>query len=428
MTHVLYNIAVTVLFAAISPFFLSKFLLREKGIHQERWASYSHEILRKIEGRPLVWFHAASVGEARVVLPLLEALRNLYPSHRFLVSTATPQGREIASQFPGVDVAILAPLDLPWVVSRAVKTIAPSVFLVAETELWPNLLRAMKRDGVPTMLFNGRISRRSYRMYRLLRFFFKDVLKNFDALCVRSAPDRDRLLSLGAEPETTHVVGDLKFHQMGNVSRVRRQREELKATLQLPEKSPILIAGSTHEGEEEIVLQVYKDLKLNFPGLVLILAPRHVQRFSRVEALLKSQGVGWVRRSKIGTEAGSKEVVLLDSIGELAAVYGLGTAIFVGGSFGKVGGHNIMEVFAQGKGVVFGPDMENFSEIARLAVETGAGIQVTDATELREALRRLLNSPDLQRKMGKAGTAFVALHQGALEKTVEAVKKLLENR
>jgi len=380
--------------------------------------------LRKLGKRPTVWFHAASVGEVRVTLSLLQEIKKAYPRHGFVISTTTPQGRAVASQAHGVDAALLAPLDLPWVVRRAVKHIKPRLLLVAETELWPNLLREVKRQGIPVILFNGRISRKSYRFYRPLRFFFKDVLKNFDALCLKSSADRERMIGLGAPPQSMHVTGDIKFHQIAPPTEIERKR--LRQELRLPKNAPVLIAGSTHEGEETLILQIFKELKVEFSQLILILAPRHLQRISRVEGLVGSQGVRWVRRTRIDEGRRPEEVIVLDTVGELAVLYGLGTAIFVGGSFCRVGGHNIMEVLAHGKGVIFGPHMENFIDIAKLVVEKGAGIQARTPDELREALRKLIVDPSLNKEMGERGLALLQEHQGAMERTMKIVKEFFK--
>jgi 3-deoxy-D-manno-octulosonic-acid transferase len=358
-------------------------------------------------------------------------MKRAYPRHGFVISTTTPQGRAVASRAPGVDAAFLAPLDLPWIVKRAVQRIKPSLLLVVETELWPNLLRGAKRAGIPVILFNGRISQRSYRFYLPLRFFFRGVLANFDALCLKSSADRERMVSLGAAPSAIHITGDIKFHQIAKPSKGAGERR--RKELQLPEDPPVLIAGSTHEGEEALILQVFKELQIDFPRLILILAPRHLQRIPRVEKILGSQRVRWVKRTMIDEKRRPEpevalwpEVILLDTVGELAALYGLGTAIFVGGSFSRVGGHNILEVLAHGKGVIFGPHMENFKEIARLVVERGAGIQVRTPEELAEALKRLIVNPSLSKEMGKKGLALLREHQGALEKTLKIVRRFFK--
>jgi 3-deoxy-D-manno-octulosonic-acid transferase len=424
LSYLFYNLVFLVISLFLIPFSLLTILLSRGSVHRERWGFYSPEVLRRLGKRPHIWFHAASVGEVTVALSLLTAMKRLYPRYGFVISTTTPQGRAVASQAPGVDTTFLAPLDLPWIVRRAVQRIRPSMLLVVETELWPNLLRGVKRTGIPVILFNGRISQRSYRFYLPLRFFFRGVLANFDALCLKSGVDKERMVSLGADPGVIHVTGDIKFHQIVQPSEMAGTR--LRRALRLGKDLPVLIAGSTHEGEEALILQVFKELHIDLPRLILILAPRHLKRIPRVEKLLGSQRVRWVKRTLIDEKHRAGEVILLDTVGELAALYGLGTAIFVGGSFSHVGGHNILEVLAHGKGVIFGPHMENFSDIARLVVERGAGIQVRTPQELAKALRRLIVNPSLRQEMGEKGLALLREHQGALEKTVKIVKEFFK--
>ena len=424
LSYLFYNLIFLVFSFFFIPFSLLKILLSKESVHRERWGFYSDAVLRQLGKKPHIWFHAASVGEVAIALSLLTRMKRIYPRHGFVISTTTPQGRAIASRAQGVDAAFLAPLDLPWIVRRAVQRIRPSLLLVVETELWPNLLRGVKRAGIPVILFNGRISQRSYRFYLPLRFFFRGVLENFDALCLKSSADRERMVSLGAAPSAIHITGDIKFHQIVQPSEIAGTR--LRRKLRLPKDLPVLIAGSTHEGEEALILQVFKELQIDFPRLILILAPRHLQRIPRVEKLLGSQRVRFVKRTMISDERRPEEVILLDTVGELAALYGLGTAIFVGGSFSRVGGHNILEVLAHGKGVIFGPHMENFIEIARLVVERGAGIQVRTPEELAKAVRRLIMNPSLSKEMGKKGLALLREHQGALESTMKIVKEFFK--
>jgi len=424
LSYLFYNLVFLVISLFLIPFSLPKILFSRGSVHRERWGFYAPGVLRKLGKKPHIWFHAASVGEVAIALSLLTQMKRLYPRHGFVISTTTPQGRAVASRAPGVDAAFLAPLDLPWIVRRTVKRIKPSLLLVVETELWPNLLRGAKRAGIPVILFNGRISQRSYRFYLPLRFFFRGVLENFDALCLKSSADRKRMVSLGAAPSAIHITGDIKFHQIVQPSETAGT--QLRGELRLSRDLPVLIAGSTHEGEEALILQVFKELQIDFPRLILILAPRHLQRIPRVEKLLGSQRVRWVKRTMIDEKRRPAEVILLDTVGELAALYGLGTAIFVGGSFSRVGGHNILEVLAHGKGVIFGPHMENFIEIARLVVVRRAGIQVRTPEELTKALRRFITDPSLSKEMGKKGLALLREHQGALEKTVKIVKKFFK--
>jgi 3-deoxy-D-manno-octulosonic-acid transferase len=425
IVFLLYNIAATVgcLFAA--PWLLPKYMLRERGIHRERWGTYPPTVGRALASERVIWIHAASVGEVGVTVPLVRALRDHHPSYTVFLSTTTPQGRGIAAHIPGVEAAVLAPVDLPWVVARVLRSVHPTIVLVAETELWPNLLRTVRAGGIPVILFNGRISARSYRRYRFVRFLFRQVLRQFSALCVKSCVDRDRMVDLGADPADVYVTGDLKFHQSANAGHNRTEKFDLRAVLKLPRAAPIMIAGSTHAGEEQVVIRVFKELRRSMHELVLILAPRHLHRISEVEHILQAEGLTWVRRSTVSQAREVDVVLLLDTVGELAEVYAVGDAIFVGGSFCDVGGHNILEVLAHGKGVVFGPKMENFAEAARATVEAGAGIQVTSPDELMDALLTMLTDTVRSHEMGSRGRELVLQHQGALQTTVDVIARFM---
>jgi 3-deoxy-D-manno-octulosonic-acid transferase len=420
LDYLFYNCVIIFLSVFVFPVSLLKILCSKESLHGERWSLYAPGFLTQRREKPTIWFHAASVGEVRITLLLLAEMRKAYPHHRFVISTTTPQGRAIAAQAQGIDAAFLAPLDLPWVVRRTVKRIKPRLLLVAETELWPNLLRVVKREGIPIILFNGRISRRSYRFYLPLRFFFRGVVKNFNALCVKSSVDRERMMGLGAAPQALHVTGDIKFHQMAPLSAT--EGKQLRRKLRLSADAPVLIAGSTHEVEEELIVQIFKELKADFPQLIMILAPRHLQRIPRVEGVLKAQGVRWVKRTMLSDERLPADVILLDTLGELTAIYGVGTAIFVGGSFCEVGGHNILEVLALGKGVIFGPYVENIRDVARLVVDRGAGIQVMTPEAFREVVRKIITDPGFRAEMGDRGFAFLREHRGAMEKTMKIIR------
>jgi 3-deoxy-D-manno-octulosonic-acid transferase len=419
LSYFFYNCVVIALSFFAIPFALLHILASKGSLHGERWGFYPPGLLKKRGKRPTIWFHAASVGEVRVTLSLLAEMRRVYPQHFFVISTTTPHGRAVASRAQGVDATLLAPLDLPWTVRRAVKLIKPRLFLVAETELWPNLLRGVKREGIPVVLYNGRISRKSYRFYLPLRFFFRGVLRNFNVLCLKSSADMERMVGLGASPNAIHVTGDIKFHQAAAPTKTEEKR--LRQELGLPPNAPVLIGGSTHEGEEELMLRIFKVLKVDFPRLILILAPRHLQRIPRVKGLLESQGVRWVQKTMIRKGRRMEDVILLDTVGELSDLYGLGTAIFIGGSFCRVGGHNILEVLGHGKGVIFGPHIENIRDVAHIVVERGAGMQVMTPDELREAVRRIIADVRLGERMGEQGLAILHEHKGAVEKTIRIV-------
>lgn len=372
--------------------------------------------------RPFLWFHAASVGEVLLTLKLANELR---PSvgGTILITTMTPQGLKVASE--GADLALFAPLDLGWVVRRFLDQLRPKALLVAETELWPNLVGRTHREGVPTVLFNGRISPRSFGRFMAFRPLFRRVLRSFDLVLARSPEDGQRLLQLGASRERLKVVGDLKLYQ-GQGPLSIEERKRLREELALPQGSKLLVAGSTHPGEEESLLRAFRALRRDFPELLLLLAPRHVERSAEVEALARSFGFRTARRSRI---VGGWEVLVMDTVGELRRLYGLADVAFVGGSLVEgVGGHNILEVIAHGKVVLFGPHTENLASIAKRVLEVGAGIEVRNTRELVETCRHLLLDPSEGSERGSRGLELLKEGEGAMRRTVEAIRELLQRR
>ena len=391
---------------------------------RQRLALWPQHLKREAEAkRPFLWFHAASVGEVLLTLNLVKELR---PSveDSILMTTMTPQGLRMATE--GADLALFAPLDIGWVVRRFLDRLRPEMLLVAETELWPNLVGHAHREGIPTVLFNGRISPRAFGRFMAFRPLFRKVLRSFDLVLARSPEDGQRLLRLGAPRERLRVVGDLKLYQGRGPLLSIEEREHLREELALPRGCQLLVAGSTHPGEEEALLRAFEALRRDFPGLLLLLAPRHVERSAEGEALARSFGFRTARRSCI---AGGWEVLVVDTIGELRRLYGLADVAFVGGSLVEgVGGHNVLEVIAHGKVALFGPHTENLASIARRVLEVGAGIEVRNSRELEETCRRLLSDPSEGSERGSRGLELLKEGEGAMRRTVEAIRELLERR
>lgn len=426
MYHV-YSLLLTLVLLAWSP----SLLLGALGIrrHREGWRErlgcYPEALVARLQEIHPVWVHAVSVGEvgAAAVLAALWTARR--PKLSLLLSTVTGTGREVArrsfSQAAGV---VYFPLDFPMIVHRALTAVRPRLILLTETEIWPNFLRACAASKVPVAIINGRISPRSFRRYRLVRPFIRRVLQCVDLFCMQTGADAERVLELGADPERVHVVGNLKFDaapQTDASSLAERWRQELK----IEAGQPVLVAGSTHAGEEEALLQAFCLVRREFPDLLLILAPRHPDRLAAVEAVIAANGLAVVRRSALArARGGAKEVVLLDTVGELSALYAVGSVTFVGGSLIPRGGHNLLEPALHGRPVLFGPHMENFAEASSIFVEHGAAVQVNDAEELARQLARLLRDPAARDRMGKAALEALAAHRGACERTVTLLERL----
>jgi 3-deoxy-D-manno-octulosonic-acid transferase len=368
------------------------------------------------------WVHTVSVGEVMAAVPLVQALRARWPAGDIVVSTVTATGERVARARLSEAVAMLTfPLDFRGAARRAVRRVEPGCFIALETELWPNLLRALRLAGVPAVLANGRISDRSYRRYRLVRRLFRRVLDGVALFCMQSEEDARRIIRLGARPERVVVTGNLKMEApSGDAGADQIWRRLLRLG-----EAPVVVAGSTHRGEEAAMLDAFLATREAVGGgLRLVLAPRHPERLDEVEALVRTRGLAVVRRSRLSPGSGN-EVILLDTMGELASLYAAADVIFVGGSLVSSGGHNVVEAALQSKAVVFGPHMENFRDTAALLLREAAAVQVKDGPELATALGRLLTDEPSRHALGRAAWNAVRAHQGACVRTIEALERVL---
>ena len=383
---------------------------------------------------PVIWVHAVSLGEVVAVVPLVRLLHSRYPEYRLVVSTVTDTGREAVEQrLAGVAEHRYAPLDFPWVVSRVVERLSPTVFLFVETELWPNLLRALSRRGVPSILVNGRLSSESFKGYKLVRPFISRVLETVTLCLMQSERDAERIVALGAAPTRVLRTGNIKFDQPvpGHIG----QQDGLsRGEINLAEHEELIVAGSTHPGEEEQLLACYQTLLREFPSLVLLLAPRHIERAAAVEAVVKSKGLAALRRSAFrglgatSSQRGAPRVVILDTRGELAAVYQHAVLSFVGGTLISVGGHNLLEPALWGKPVFFGPHTDHCAEVAELLIRAGGAVRVGDGVELAAGMARLLRDRASLHRVGAAARGVVIENQGAVERSLELIGRVLGSR
>ena len=372
---------------------------------------------------PRCWIHAVSVGEATAAIPLAEGIHRLWPDLNIIVSTATPTGATVVrDRFGHFVTHCYFPFDLPGPVKRVLRAITPTFFVALETELWPNFFRELHRSGIPAMIANGRISDRSFRRYRLVRAFIRRLLNHVNLFAMQSAEDAKRIIALGAVPERVVVTGNLKAEPPPDHS----GREALwRRILGLTGTAPVWIAGSTHRGEEEIVLEVFLRLRAGHPSLVLLVAPRHPERTPEVERLIKARGLAPIRRSALPHHRDANSVVVLDTIGELAQLYEVASVVLVGGSLVPRGGHNMLEPALRQKPVLFGPHTQNFRESAQLLLAAGGALLVRDRGELEAAVDRLLRDPQSGRAMGEAGFRAVANHQGAVRQTLDLLQRLV---
>jgi 3-deoxy-D-manno-octulosonic-acid transferase len=370
------------------------------------------------------WIHAVSVGEAIAAAPLLEALRRAWPALPLVVSTVTETGaRVVRERFAGLARHRYFPLDFPGAVRRVIASIQPAFFVCMETELWPNTLRALAARGVPSMIANGRLSDRSFRNYRLVRGAMRAVLADVTVFAMQSAEDARRVIALGAPAERVVVTGNLKHEPLPDPAGAADLWHRL---LGLSAGQPVWIAGSTHRGEDEAVLEAHRRALAKHPGLALVLAPRHPERVGEVMALAARGGFAAVRRSELPIRGSAgTPVIVLDTVGELAQLYSIADVVFVGGSLVPLGGHNMLEPALRGKPVLFGPHTANFREAAAILTADGGGHVVADAGELAGEVARLLDDADLRAQRGAAARDAAASRHGAGRATLELVARYL---
>ncbi len=427
--YFLYTAASLVLFVAFAPYFAYQALRYRKYVANLRQRFGYLPVSFNVDGEPSIWIHAVSVGETLTARALAGDLKRRYPTLRLFVSTTTIAGQQVASrEMAEADAVFYFPLDLPHIVNRTLRLVNPRLFVVMETEIWPNLLRACRRAGVKTVMANGRISNRSYPRYRMVRRLFRQVLSDIDRFCMQSRESADRVIDLGADPAHVIVTGNLKFDSLKAAAGLAPDRGMPRALrfFRFSDPRPVVIAGSTMRGEEVTVLRAFARARADAPRALLILAPRHPERFGEVERLAREEGFRTVRRSALTIdEEPAADVVVLDTIGELAELYRLATIAFVGGSLVPSGGHNILEPAVFGRPILFGPHMENFQEIAAAFLEAGAALQVGGEWELEAALRDLLNDPARRAALGRSAQAIVETNHGARERTLAAIADLL---
>lgn len=371
---------------------------------------------------PSLWLHAVSVGEVSAAAALVRALRARHPGTPVVLTTSTPTGRAQAATLFGADVEVrFLPYDTPGSVRRFLERIRPRAAIIMETELWPNLLHECDRRGVPVLFASARLAARSVPRYRRFGTLFSAGLRNA-WVAAQSTADAERFIALGSDPLRTRVAGNVKFDmQLGEA--VAEKGRELRRRY-LGER-PVWTAGSTHEGEEDLVLEAHAEILRAVRGALLVLVPRHPQRFEGVAALLERRGLIFERRSRTGAVRPGTQVLLLDTMGELAVFYAASDAAFVGGSLVPVGGHNLLEPAALGVPAITGPHTQNGPEIARLLIEAGGALEVADAAALAEAVGRLLADPALREHRGDSGRRFVEAHRGSLARLLALIEPLL---
>lgn len=375
-------------------------------------------------GQKVIWVHSVSVGETLAAIPLIRSLQQRYPAARLVVTTMTPTGSErVRAAFGNSVHHVYAPYDLPGAVKRFLRRIEPALAVIMETELWPNTLHACHRNGVPVVLANARLSARSARGYGRVASLVEDMLAKLMVVAAQSRDDGQRFLTLGLEPARLQVIGNIKF-DLEIDDEQRRRASALAAQWRGGAARPVWLVASTHQGEDALVLDAFNQVLRQYPDTLLVLVPRHPERFSEVAGLCRARGFGLVRRSIGAAPSATDQILLGDTMGELADFFGACDVAFVGGSLVAAGGHNLIEPAAWGVPVLSGPSLFNFSEMATLLQAAGGMAVCSSAAELAAAVEQLLNDPQRRMAMGKSAQGVAEANRGAMTRLLDVIERL----
>jgi len=421
----LYNITQLSFLLITLPFLLALVLLTPK-YRLRTWkrlgVGLRSQVKQKKKGeRKTIWIHALSVGEVTSALPLISGIRNRFPDVFLVFSASTSSGAKVAEQLMAdhADLLIPFPLDILPVTAYFVKLIQPDLFILVETDFWPNILTCLQREKIPVMLVNGRISHKSMSSYRRFAFFFRPLFQTFHHLCMQTETDRVRMVDFGVAEERVHTLGNLKFDTPLITGSTKLQEEPMV----LPDDSLLLIAGSTHKGEEEIILSAYVRLRAAYPNLFLIIAPRDISRGKEIQELAGTKGISGSCRSD--KKEHNQRLLVLDTIGELAGCYRFADIAFVGGSLRHKGGHNPIEPAVMGAPVLFGPHMEDFAEISQDLLTAGGAIRVGGEESLFQVADTWLSDVRLRKEAGLAALKCVEKQQGVIERHLQLIQAIL---
>ena len=415
-----------VIFFFFALAYLPVFLLKGKHRHglSERFGIVPEEIREKLKGRKVFWLHAVSVGEVTLAVRFADAIRKKDAEAQMVLTTTTSAGWDVANKLKDEnDVLLYFPVDFGFAVRSFIRSVSPKAVIILETEIWPNLMTELSRLGIPVFIVNGRISDKGIGTYRLVRFFLRRILRCVAAIGAQDERMKERFLELGAEPGRVGVTGNLKYDWVPSDSR-DAPLEDLKHRLKTGANF-WLVAGSTHENEEELLFELYPALKERFPNFRLLIAPRHLERLASIEQRAAQKNIPVKKVSSLeqngSSDKNSEGVLLLDQMGVLAFWYQLADAVFMGGSLVPVGGHNLVEPAYFKKPILFGPFMQNFTEMADEFQKNGAAIQVRDAKDLKQKLMELFQDKEKRERLGLAAKRLVLSHQGAVQKNIEMV-------
>ena len=431
--RIIYNILFTIFFFLASPYYFWR--MRRRGQWRDgfwqRFGSFDTKVKQAITNREVIWLHAVSVGEVNVCTQLIRALQPRLPNAKIVVSTTTTTGMaELKKKLPNHISKVYYPIDRRPYVSRAMGTLRPRAIVLVEAEIWPNFITRARQQGIPLFLVNARLSERSFRGYRRYGFLFRPLFASFTGIGAQNDGDAARLRKIGCRPEVIRVVGSLKF----DAARIEERRvldvPAMLRQLGVPADAQLLIGGSTHAGEEAILADLYLRLRPKFPKLFLILVPRHFERSRGVGRELEARGLKFAYRSELTAHTqhpeGALGCLVVNTTGELRYFYEHATVIFVGKSLTAEGGQNPIEPGALGKAMIFGPNMQNFADVARSFVTQGGAEQVKDAAELEARLAALLADEPRRAQLGRNAVKVVRENLGAIERTVDMIVEQLD--
>lgn len=428
--YILYNIVLLMAVIMITPYFLYKIIFTGKyrKSYIQKLGGGQKQILAGLKGRPRVWIHAVSVGEVTAAAPIVSCLKTKRPEVEIIFSTSTETGREMAEKFVKEDVVfIYFPLDIPVIVRPVIERADPNLFVLVETEIWPNFLKTFKQRRIKTLMVNGRISPWSYRRYRQTAFFWKKVLGYMDFAGMISDVDAERIRNIGMDPAAIEVLGNAKYD--GLASKVSPLlQEEITRRFNVREGERFFVAGSTHPGEDEIIIRVYKKLAEKYPDFKLIIVPRHIERTNDIINLLKQADLNDIitlANMNKGRQRKDERIIIVDVIGELFKVYSLASVVFCGGSLVPKGGQNILEAAAWGKVVFYGPSMDDFLQEKTLLEEAGCGIMIRNEEELLQGIIQMLNNSEELIKRGGNGKSVILANIGASARYADLINKYI---
>ena len=412
----------TILFTLAIPLILLRLIWRGMNAptYWQRWSERFGAGVNLSSKAATIWIHAVSVGEVEACRPLIKALQIEFPNHQLLITTMTPTGSERVKLLFSNSVAhCYLPYDLPFAIKRFLNKTQPQFGIIMETEIWPNLLFTCEQQNIPLVLANARMSERSAKGYARLASFTKTTLNSLRLIAAQGQQDRQRFKELGANIQKVHAIGNLKYE----ISLPTSLKEQAEAMRNMWDNTrPVWVAASTHEGEDEIILNASRQIRAKFPDLLLIIVARHPERFDRVTALTQRAGFKTLRRSEHRPCSSDVQVLVVDTMGELPLFYAASDVAFVGGSLVPHGGHNLLEPAALGCAVITGPYYFNFNEITKRFLEAEAAIQVTDTQSLADTVIMLLENSQKRAQMGEAGLQLIANSQGASTRLINLIK------